>query len=273
MKYFKTAHEKKSAIITTLITTLLILLFFLLGLKYYNPPISFGMEVNFGNLDQGMGEDIPKKELVSNNKTISEPQKETTNQIPKPIAQNKVVSQEISEVTIPSKKLEKDVVKKKIIPEKISPPKPKVNQMTKNILSKLVNQTKSEENSMSQSEGDDNKLGDKGKLSGNPYTNSYYNITGSRGMGKGFGLNGRKLESKGKVVQECNQQGVVVVRITVDRNGDVVSAEPGVKGTTNTHPCLLKPAKSTAMLHKWYPDNGAPPQQIGFVVIRFKLSE
>jgi hypothetical protein len=137
----------------------------------------------------------------------------------------------------------------------------------------LVNQTKSEDNSLSQSEGDDNKLGDKGKLSGNPYTNSFYNITGSRGMGKGFGLNGRKLESKGKVVQECNQQGVVVVRITVDRNGDVVAAEPGVKGTTNTHPCLLKPAKLTAMLHKWYPDNGAPPQQIGFVVIRFKLSE
>jgi hypothetical protein len=81
MKYFKTAHEKKSAIITTLITTLLILLFFLLGLKYYDPPISFGMEVNFGNLDQGMGKDIPKKELVSNNKTISELQKETTNQI------------------------------------------------------------------------------------------------------------------------------------------------------------------------------------------------
>ena len=193
--------------------------------------------------------------------------------MPKPIVQNKVISQEISEVTIPSKKLEKDVVKKKIILEKISPPKPKVNQTTKNILSKLVNQTKSEENSLSQSEGDDNKLGDKGKSSGNPYTNSYYNITGSRGMGKGFGLNGRKLESKGKVVQECNQQGVVVVRITVDRNGDVVGAEPGVKGTTNTHPCLLKPAKSTAMLHKWYPDNGAPPQQIGFVVIRFKLSE
>ena len=81
------------------------------------------------------------------------------------------------------------------------------------------------------------------------------------------------MESNGKVVQECNQQGVVVVRITVNRNGDVVTADPGVKGTTNTHPCLLKPAKSTAMLHKWYPDNDAPAQQIGFVVIQFKLSE
>ena len=52
MKYFKTDHEKKSVVITTLITTLLILLFFLIGLKYYDPPISYGMEVNFGNLDK-----------------------------------------------------------------------------------------------------------------------------------------------------------------------------------------------------------------------------
>ena len=140
-------------------------------------------------------------------------------------------------------------------------------------MSKLVNQTISEDNSLSQSQGNDDEFGDKGKSGGNPYSNSYFDITGPRGMGKGFGLNGRRLESNGKVVQECNQQGTVVVRITVNQNGDVVAADPGVKGTTNTHPCLLKPAKSTAMLHKWYPDNDAPAQQIGFVVIQFKLSE
>ena len=61
MKYFKTPHEKKSAAITTLITALLILLFFLTGLKYFDPPISFGMEVNFGNASQGMGKIQPQK--------------------------------------------------------------------------------------------------------------------------------------------------------------------------------------------------------------------
>ena len=55
MKYFKTPHEKKSAVITTFITALLIILFFILGLKYYDPLISFGMEVNFGNASQGIG--------------------------------------------------------------------------------------------------------------------------------------------------------------------------------------------------------------------------
>ena len=46
MKYFNTPHEKKSAVITTVIATLLILLFFLLGMKYYDPPITFGMEIH-----------------------------------------------------------------------------------------------------------------------------------------------------------------------------------------------------------------------------------
>jgi len=47
----------------------------------------------------------------------------------------------------------------------------------------------------------------------------------------------------------------------------------GVKGSTNTHPCLLSPAKKTALLHKWFPDDKAPEQQIGFVLIQFKLGE
>ena len=59
----------------------------------------------------------------------------------------------------------------------------------------------------------------------------------------------------------------------MDKKGNVINAEPGVKGSTNTHPCLLLPAKKTALLHKWYPDEQAPEQQIGFVLIQFKLGE
>ena len=65
----------------------------------------------------------------------------------------------------------------------------------------------------------------------------------------------------------------MVVRITVDQQGNVVNAEPGVKGSTNVHPCLLTPARKTALLHKWFPDANAPSKQVGFVVINFKLSE
>ena len=183
MKYFKTAHEKKSAIITTLITTLLILLFFIIGLKYFDPPISYGMEVNFGNVDQGMGKDISKEELVSNIEPKSEPIKKTINPTPKPATQNKVVSQEISDVNIQSKKSEEEVVKKKITPEKLSPPKPKVNETTKNILSKLVNQSVVKTIHYLEVKEMIMNLVTK-ENQGNPYSNSYFDIAGPRGWGK-----------------------------------------------------------------------------------------
>ena len=65
----------------------------------------------------------------------------------------------------------------------------------------------------------------------------------------------------------------MVVRIVVDQNGKVIDATPGVKGTNNSDPCLLEPARKTAFLHRWKPDPNAPNQQIGFVVVNFKLGE
>ena len=123
------------------------------------------------------------------------------------------------------------------------------------------------------SEGDDDKAGDKGQADGDPYATSYYGSPGSGSGTGGYGLNGRSLVNKGKVHQECNESGRVVVKIVVDRNGKVVSATPGVRGTTNNNPCLLEPAKKTAFMHKWNLDSNAPSQQVGFVVVNFKLGE
>ena len=114
---------------------------------------------------------------------------------------------------------------------------------------------------------------DKGQPDGDPYATSYYGSPGSGSGTGGYGLSGRSLVSQGKVQQECNEEGRVVVKITVDRNGKVIDATPGVKGTTNNHPCLLDPARKTAFLHKWNLDSNAPSQQIGFVVVNFKLGE
>lgn len=123
------------------------------------------------------------------------------------------------------------------------------------------------------SEGDDSKAGDKGRPDGDPYATSYYGSPGSGSGTGGYGLNGRSLVSQGKVKQECNEEGRVVVKIVVDKNGNVISATPGVKGTTNNSACLLDPAKKTAFMHKWNLDSNAPSQQVGYVVVNFKLGE
>ena len=103
MKYLKTPHEKKSAVITTLITALLILLFFLLGLKYYDPPISFGMEVNFGNASQGTGKTLPQQPVAAKTTPQPTPKKATPKAAPKKAAKPKVATQESSDVAVPDK--------------------------------------------------------------------------------------------------------------------------------------------------------------------------
>ena len=279
-----TPHKKKSAGLTAVVAILLLLLFFMLGLTYYDPPISYGMEVNFGTLEQGSGEVQPTKSVQAIEQPVEKPveveekvevtpPKESTEESIK-----EVLTEKESTVVVPDKKEEvklREAEEKE--PEPEVEPEPvkevaKVSEATKSVVSNLL-KNKTEDGEQTQGEGDDLVQGDKGKLEGNPYSSSYYNNYGLGGRGKGYGLNGRNLQSNGKVVQDCNQEGTVVVRITVNNNGEVVQAVPGVKGSTNTHPCLLEPARKTALLHKWFPDNNAPAEQIGFVVIQFKLGE
>ncbi|MBL7472494.1 energy transducer TonB [Robertkochia sediminum] len=122
-------------------------------------------------------------------------------------------------------------------------------------------------------EGDDNSPGDKGQLNGDPYASSYFGSPGSGSGGSGYGLNGRNKVGGQKIIQDCNEEGRVVVKIVVDRNGRVVEAQPGVRGTTNTASCLLEPAKRTALTFRFNSDPKAPSRQIGFVVVNFKLGE
>ena len=79
--------------------------------------------------------------------------------------------------------------------------------------------------------------------------------------------------NKEKYVQECNEAGRVVVSIEVDRTGRVISAVPGVRGTTNNSKCLLEPAKRAALATKFNADENAPSKQIGKIIYNFALSE
>jgi len=283
MEFLNTPHKKKSAGLTAIFAVLFLSLFFVLGLTYYDPPVSYGMEVNFGTSTKGSGNQQPQelvesKPAVVAKNTVEKTQVNTTQPPPKSIKVGDVVTEKESIVTLPEKEtVIKEVQPETKIPEKVTEATPqkkvsKVSEATKNVVSNLL-KNKTQQGEVIEGEGGDVIAGDKGKQTGDLYSSSYYNTAGLGGKGKGYGLNGRNLQSNGKVVQECNQEGIVVVRITVNNQGNVVFAEPGVKGSTNTHPCLLEPAKKTALLHKWYSDTKAPLEQVGFVVIQFKLGE
>ena len=284
MIIFDSPHKKKSAGITFVVLLFLIFLFFVLGLTYYDPPIDYGMEINFGSTIQKTGKIKKQKQKsikldgVEKDQNSVKSSNKTNSEINSYKKSESVLMEKKSSVSLPKKENSKNQNLKKVKEEKkikklpMKKETPKVSKTTKNIVSNLLKKNNKEKNTSSNI-GEELSSKNNESLNQNGYSSTYYNNSISGSYAKGYGLNGRSLQSKGKVLQECNEQGLVVVRISVNRQGDVVLAEPGVKGTTNTHPCLLEPAKKTAQLHKWLPDTEAPEIQIGFVVIQFKLGE
>jgi colicin import membrane protein len=312
MAFLDTTHKKKSFTLTTLLLSILLLVLFYIGLTYMDPPIENGISVNFGTTDFGSGSVQPKEKIQSepldtppvepSKQEVAEQVEEIEEEIPEettvePTPSEKVLTQE-NEESIRIKKAEEakrkaenaaadakrkaDNEAKKVKAEAARVAKEKRDaealalreqQAKKDKLDALMGGLNKSDGTASGSEGDDNKAGDKGRQDGNPYATSYYGSPGSGSGTGGYGLNGRSLVNQGKVPQECNEAGRVVVEIVVDRNGKVIKATPGVKGTTNNNKCLLEPARKTALMHKWNLDSNAPDQQVGFVVVNFKLGE
>lgn len=291
MSFLDTRHKKKSFTLTTILLSVLLLLLFYIGLTYLDPPEESGIAINFGTTDFGSGQVQPKEPIrpqQTQPEPVQPPVEEVVPQEEAPSAEpvEEVITQE-SEESIKIKqqqeakrRAEEAERKAKAEADRIEREKREAEERKqreedekKKRLDDLIGGIGKSDGKDKGSEGDDNRAGDKGDPAGDPYANSYYGSPGSGNGTGGYGLNGRAIVSKGKVQQDCNEDGRVVVRIIVDRNGKVVQATPGVKGTTNNAPCLLEPARKTAFLHKWNLDSNAPDRQIGFVVVNFKLGQ
>jgi protein TonB len=273
-----TEHKKKSMTITVILYSLLMLLLFFVGMKYLDPPPENGIAINFGTTETGTGKIQPTEAIKSAPKVTKPPPPVAE---PEPEVKEDVVTQDTEDAPVLKKEEKKEIQKeapvkeepKKEIPkEPIPDPEPTPDKSTTDALSNLINGPKSDGTAKG-GEGDDSSPGDKGDPNGDPNAQSYY------GTGKGldgdgnYQLGGRKALNKEKFVQDCNESGTVVVSIEVDRNGKVISATPGVRGTTNNSRCLLEPAKRAALATRFNADDKAPTKQIGKIVYRFSLSE
>lgn len=91
------------------------------------------------------------------------------------------------------------------------------------------------------------------------------------GNGPSYSLNGRTHVSLPKPQYTENEDGIVVVQVTVDKNGIVTKAEPGVKGSTTTNPQLVAAAKKAALQARFNADTNAAAFQVGTITYRFVL--
>lgn len=242
---------------TVLFHVLLLLLLSLpfMSLKYQDPPPEKGISINLGYMDEGMTETEPEDKAE-----IPEPvQEEIVEE--QSSAEDEVISQETKEATVvektEQKKKEPDLEKEEVIEKK----KPKVKKETLYTGKKKNKET---------DQGNTEEIGNKGAIDGDPNAKAY---TGG-GIGTDgitYELGGRSPEFKAEPVYEIQEEGTVVVLITVDRSGNVMYAEVTLKGSDTSNQYLWTKAKEAAMKTTFSPKQSAPETHIGKITYHFSL--
>ena len=116
--------------------------------------------------------------------------------------------------------------------------------------------------------------GNQGVPTGDPNSNNYGaggSGNGSKGSGPSFSLSGRTASSLPVPKYPGDDEGIVVVKITVDKFGSVTAAEPGTRGTTIMNKKFWEEARQAALKAKFNSDNNAAAYQQGTITYKFVL--
>jgi len=123
----------------------------------------------------------------------------------------------------------------------------------------------------STSEGDTKGNGNQGYVTGDPNSKNRSG-SGLGNKGDGFQLTGRSLVgSLPKPDYNIQEEGIVVVKIKVDRNGYVVGAEYSLKGSTTQDSRLINAAIKAAKRAKFNKDPEASAFVYGTITYHFVL--
>ncbi len=86
-----------------------------------------------------------------------------------------------------------------------------------------------------------------------------------------YGLGNRSAVFRPKPNYNCKGEGIVIVKVFVDRDGVVQKVEGhGQKGTTAIDDCLIRRAEEAALMTKWQPDPNALELQVGTIRYTFQ---
>ena len=229
--------------VTVAVHAVVIAILFILALTTPLPlPGEAGVEVNLGMYNEGMGvQQQPKpKPVVEAPKPQPQQPKEET------------VTQDTEEAPA----IEEPKPKKK--------EEPKVNERA---LFKPVNKPVEE----SSSEGNTETPGDQGNPNGGQNINNYEG-QGGAGGGPSYDLGGRGAKHLARPSSDFLEEGVIVVEISVDREGRVQQTRI-TKGTTISDPRMRQMALDAAKTSVFAPDKDAAELQKGTITYYYTLRQ
>ena len=282
-------HQRKGALKTILIGIVLLLILLFFGLRHYDPPLERGIIIALGTSEGTTAQNSSKsaqstESSAQQEASISEPT-EVIEEVDRDTADNTEVESTPTEAQIQESTQEITPAEEELLVAEtsevpvVSQQEPKPDAATAEALKRVLSgqstslpNTQNNQDTSADLAAQDNEL-TLGAPEGSPLSESPYNLgIGLDGDGN-YLLGGRRALYKEVIIQECNQAGRVVVSIEVNQKGEVVTAMPGVRGTTNNAPCLLDPARRAALATQFNSDLKAPSRQIGKIIYVFRLSQ
>jgi TonB family protein len=265
----------KGLIGTLLIHGILIILFFILGLTApESPPFEKGVVVDLGTAEMGQGQQTQATQQVQSQSTSASSQQE---------AQEEVMTQDYQEA--PAIEEEQNQTQEQTTQEETNPTSNTQNQPAEEDQQEqqqeqeeerqvnedaLYSGNQSEQNN--QGEGNQEGNQDQGQPDGQTGGSTVGgDQMGAGDAGIGFSLEGRSLVQAPNIKDQSQKTGKVLINIKVDQDGNVISVDFSLKGSTTSDPHLVKLAKKAARQTKFNPDAGAPNVQYGSITFNFKV--
>jgi outer membrane biosynthesis protein TonB len=272
--------DSRGFICTLLFHTIVLIIFIFFGFRTPLPlPEEAGILVNFGDIETGMGMEEPRQNEQVNTKPAPANKPETIEESSK---EEPVLTQEsedapaVKPISKPkdtkSEKKKEPVIKTPDSQQKKEEPKNPVSKIEEEpkVDTRALYTGKKENTQNNNSQGNTPGTGNQGSPSGSPDATNY-GPGGGSGNTPGFDLEGRNSVSLPVPTIDIPKEGKVVVQIKVDRQGNVVDAIPGVKGSTTLDNYLLSVAKKAALASKFDSNPKAPYYQTGTINYIFRL--
>lgn len=259
MEILQEKNSRAGVIGTILFHLLLLLLFIQFGMTYQDPPEenAGGMVINFGTSDEGMGDVQPSS---TENTTSSENATQSETTTPNSAQENALTT---TEESVEMNASQSNTTSQQTTTQQQT--EPTVDENLSNALNALNNP-----NNNSTGDGNTGTPGDQGDESGDPNSNNY--TGGGSGDGVNYDLTGRSMVKVKKPNNPTQEDGKVVVEIVVDKNGKVIRATPGARGSSTTNPTLYKISKEAALEARFNVKADAPAEQKGTMTFVYILN-
>lgn len=265
-------YDRRGLIGTITFHIVVLALFIFFGFRTPLPlPEEAGMLINFGDSDFGAGIEEPLYTEEIAPQPVEEVIQETIEEV---VKETQLLTQETEEApSVAVKKIKKKKTEKKKEPAETKP-EPKKAEPKKEVKPKVYKPAmysgRKANTNYTGPQGNTKGKGNQGKITGDVDATNY-GLGGGTGNKPGFYLQGRNAVSLPTPKINSQETGKVVVRIKVDRDGNVVDAIPGVKGSTTLNSYLLGVAKKAALRSKFDENQDAAWQQSGTITYIFHL--